>query len=273
MATQTLSKGSGDVTRQISNIFALGTVLTINALANILPINGQTTGEISDSFNSLVTPAGYVFSIWGVIYALLAAFAVYQALPSQKDNPRLQNLGYAFVWSCVFNFAWIIVWHYNLYALSLLCMFGILASLIACYQRLGIGQSEVSRTEYLTTRLPFSIYLGWITAATILNITVVLLSFGITGGAAAPVLGAVVVLAALSIALTVLVRRNDLAYALVLVWAFVGIAVAEQGITPLVVGVSLLCAAVLAAAIVWRGMTRRQTAVIRRTEGSSASRK
>lgn len=261
MTTKTFTEGASDTARQISNIFALGAVLTINALANILPINGQTTGEISDSFNSLVTPAGYVFSIWGVIYALLTVFTVYQALPSQKDNPRLQNLGYAFMWSCVFNFAWIIVWHYNLYALSLLCMFGILASLIICYQRLGVGRSEVSKTEYLTTRLAFSIYLGWITAATILNITVVLLNFGVTGGGAAPVLGASVVLAALSIALTILMRRSDLAYALVLVWAFIGIAVAEQGVTPLVVGVSLLSAAVLATAIAWRGVSERQVAV------------
>ena len=249
MATQTLSQDSGDTLRQISNIVALGAVLTINALANILPINGQTTGEISDSFNSLVTPAGYVFSIWGVIYALLAAFAVYQALPAQKDNPRLRNLGYAFVWSCVFNFAWIIVWHYNLYLLSQLCMFGILASLIVSYQRLGIGRTEVSRIEYFAVRLAFSIYLGWITAATILNITVVLLSLGVTAGAAAPLLGAIVVLVALGIALTVLSRRGDMAYALVLVWAFVGIAVAELGITPLIVVVSLLCAVVLAAAL------------------------
>ena len=261
MATQTLSKGSGDTVRQISNIFALGAVLTINALANILPINGQTTGEISDEFNSLVTPAGYVFSIWGVIYLLLLAFVIYQALPSQKDNPRLRNLGYIFVWSCVFNFFWIIVFHYNQYVLSLLCMFGILAALILCYQRLGIGQSEVSSTEYLAVRLAFSVYLGWITVATIANLTVVLLSFGITGGAAAPFISAFVVLVALGIGVTVLMRRSDLAYTLVLVWAFVGIAVAEQGVTPLVVVVSLLSAAVLAVGIVWRGVNRRRVAV------------
>lgn len=261
MATQTLARGSGDTVRQLSNIFALGAVLTINALANILPINGQTTGEISDSFNSLVTPAGYVFSIWGVIYALLAAFAVYQALPAQKNNLRLRTLGYAFVWSCVFNFSWIIVWHYNLYLLSLVCMLGILASLIICYQRLGTGQTEVSRAEYFAVRLAFSVYLGWITAATILNITVVLLSFGITGGAAGPVWGALVVLAALGIATTVLFRREDLAYALVLVWAFVGIAVAELNITPLVVAVSLIAAAVLAGLTLWRGFQRNQGAL------------
>ncbi len=244
MSTQTATSSS--TIRQILNITLFGTVITVNALANIIPFNGQTTGELSDSFNSLVTPAGYVFSIWGLIYTLLAVFVVYQALPSQKENRNLDKLGYAFVWSCIFNVAWIFAWHFNQFLLSELFMLGLLVSLMVAYVRLGIGQQKgLSVRERIATHLPFSIYLGWITAATILNTTVLLLSIGFTGGANAPFFGVAMIIAAVIIGITVLLRRGDFPYTMVLVWAFIGIAVAESGITPIVVTTAILAAIIM----------------------------
>ena len=114
-------------------------MVTVNALANILPINGVTTGELSDAYPSLFTPAGYVFGIWGLIYLLLVIFVVYQARDAQQHNLRLDALGYAFVVSCVFNIGWIFAWHYGQILLSTLFMLGILASLVVCYERLKVG--------------------------------------------------------------------------------------------------------------------------------------
>lgn len=249
MASITLSaetSTSARTLRQILNITLFGTVITVNALANIIPFNDQTTGELSDGFNSLVTPAGYVFSIWGLIYTLLAVFVVYQALPSQKENRNLDKLGYTFVWSCIFNVAWIFSWHFNQFLLSELCMLGLLISLIVAYVRLGIGQQkDLSVRERVATHLPFSIYLGWITAATILNTTVLLLSIGFTGGAYAPLFGVAMIIAAAIIGFTVLLRHGDFPYTMVLVWAFIGIAVAESGITPIVVTTAILAAIVI----------------------------
>ena len=260
MATQTAPSLSASLKRQVINIFALGAVLTINALANILPINGVTTGEVSDSFPSLFTPAGYVFSIWGLIYLLLAVFVVYQALPAQKDSPRLERLGYWFAASCAFNVAWLLAWHYGAIGLSQLLMLGLLGSLIMCYLKLGIGQREVSRrvsrTEALAVRLPFSVYLGWITVATVANTSVTLLNYGVTGGQLAPLWTVLAIVAAVGVGYLMLENRGDVAFNLVLVWAFAGIAVKQWGAELLVVGGALGAAALVAYLVVRTPLNR-----------------
>src|SRR5688572_32230811 len=106
---------SKDAIRQYVNLLSVILALVVNILATTLPLNGQNTGEISDRFQVYFVPAGYVFSIWGIIYIGWIAFAIYQARPAQKENPRLQNLSYLFAQSCVFNAAWLFCWHYNLF--------------------------------------------------------------------------------------------------------------------------------------------------------------
>jgi translocator protein len=261
MATKTYSTSQPNNLRQIINIFALGTTITVNALANILPINGMNSGEISDLYPSLFTPAGYVFSIWSLIYLLLIAFVVFQALPSQKDNPRPERLGYVFAISCLFNSLWIFAWHYRQVLLSECLIVGLLVSLLVCYQRLQTervnkGELEVSRAERITTHLTFSIYTGWLTVATVANTCILLLDSGITGGSFAPTWGVVTVLAALTIGAAFTYLRKDMAYGLVLVWAFAGIAVAQVGNTPSVVITAIIAAVVIFILAVWRGLNR-----------------
>ena len=236
----------------VLNIAAYLVVILVNALANIVPLNGLTTGAISDSFPSLFTPAGYVFAIWGLIYLLLGVFVVYQALPSQRNNPRLKRLGYLFIVSCAFNVAWLFAWHFLQISLSMLMMLGLLGTLVAIYERLGIGKSQVTRAEAFALRLPFSIYLGWITVATVANVSVLLLSFGVRGGWAAPFWAFIAVLAATAIGLTILRRRGDVAYTLVLVWAFFGIAVRQWGNEALLVLGAAAAAVYLAFRLVQR---------------------
>lgn len=261
MATKTYSSSQGNNFRQVVNIFALGATITINALANILPINGMNSGEISDLYPSLFTPAGYVFSIWSLIYLLLIAFVVFQALPSQKDNPRLGRLGYAFAASCVFNFLWIFAWHYRYVFLSELLIIGVLVSLLVSYQRLQTeqvnkGAIRVSRVERITTHLAFSVYTGWLTVAVVANTCVLLLEWGITGGSFAPLWGVVTVLAALGIGAAFTYLRKDVAYGFVLVWAFAGIAVAQAGQTASVVITAVLAAGFMFILTLWRGLTK-----------------
>jgi len=246
MATTTFGSRTRKLSpRQLSNLVALAAVVVVNALANILPLGGVTTGEVSDRYPSLFTPAGYVFSIWGLIYLLLGVFAVYQALPAQRDNPRLVRLGYLFVISCAFNVAWLFAWHYGQIALTMLLMLGLLVSLILLYERLEIGKTKVSRREALAVRLPFSVYLGWITVATIANVSVLLIDLGYTGGWLAPLWALVAIAAATAIGLLVLGRRGDVPFVLVLVWAFIGIATKQWGAEVLVVLGALLTAGVL----------------------------
>ena len=210
---------------QILVILGVVVTLTINTLADVLPINGLGTGTISDQFKVYFVPAGYVFSIWGVIYLGLIAYAIFQALPSQRDNPRLNGIVGWFLLSSAANSAWIFLWHYLLFGWTLVAMLVLLVSLIAIYMKLGIGRSPVSSGEKWSVRLPFSIYLGWITVATIANVTDVLKWVNWSGWGIAPQTWAVILLAvAVIVAAFMTFTRRDGAYLLVLVWAFAGIA-------------------------------------------------
>lgn len=212
--------------RQAIVIIALGATITINALANIVPINGLNTGQISDSFDVFFVPAGYVFSIWGLIYLALAGYAIYQALPAQRNNERLRSIDGLFIASSFFNSAWIFAWHYQQFALSILLMLGLLASLIGIYLKLDIGRSVVPTAERWLVQVPFSIYLGWITVATIANATSLLDYLGWTRFGLSEQFWFVIVLAvAVIIVGAMTVARKDIAYLSVIVWAFVGIAV------------------------------------------------
>lgn len=219
---------SKDTLRQIANAFSVVLALTVNILASTLPLNGQNTGEISDRFQVYFVPAGYVFAIWGIIYIGWIAFAVYQFLPTQKENPRLQNLGYLFALSGVFNAAWLFCWHYNQFGLSVIVMLALLATLIGSYLKLDVGRAPASAVERWCVDIPFSVYLGWITVATVANVTSYLYSinwsgFGIPAQAWAAIMIAVASLLGLLMALT----RRDSGYLFVLAWSFAGIALKQ----------------------------------------------
>ncbi|MBU1878516.1 MAG: tryptophan-rich sensory protein [Chloroflexi bacterium] len=221
-----------DIVRQIVNILAVLVTIAVNGLANALPLNGLNTGQISDRFHVYFVPAGYVFAIWGVIYVGFLAFAVYQALPSQRANPRLRRVGYWFALSCLANVVWIFLWHYELFPLTILAMLALLLCLIVIYLILGIGRTRVSAGETWLVRVPMSIYLGWITVATIANATSLLDYLNWNGFGLSPELWMVVMLvAATVIASAVALTRGDVAYMLVIVWAFVGIAVKHAGVS------------------------------------------
>lgn len=249
---------SKDILRQIANLFSVLLALTVNVLASALPLNEQNTGEISDRFQVYFVPAGYVFSIWGIIYIGWIVFTIFQFLPSQKENPRLRRLGYLFAISNLFNAAWLFCWHYNQFGLSVLVMLGLLGLLIASYLRLNVNRSSVPRGEYWSVDILFSVYLGWITVATVANITDWLYfvrwdGFGIPAQTWAVIMLAVASLLGLTMALT----RRDAGYLMVLVWAFAGIAV-KQTSAPMVV-LSAWSAAVLMLGLAIFSLVRRQT--------------
>jgi hypothetical protein len=234
------------VLRQIAVIVAIVAVIVVNILANALPINGQATGEISDRFQVLFVPAGYVFAIWGLIYIGLIAYAVFQALPAQRDNPRLAAIFWPVIVGAIANIAWIFLWHYNQLALSVVAMLVLLGSLIVVYLRLGIQKTPVSRAERWAVHVPFSIYLGWITVATIANITNLLWFAGWNGfGLSAQTWFLLMLAAAIVIAAAMALTRRDVAYLLVLVWAVAGIAVKHAGL-PAVSTAAWIAAAILA---------------------------
>jgi benzodiazapine receptor len=250
-----------NVLRQSFNVLAVLATIVVNGLANALPLNGQTTGSISDRFHVYFVPAGYVFAIWGLIYLGFILFAVYQALPGQRENPRLARIGYLFVLSCIANIAWLFLWHYERFTLTWVAMLVLLASLIAIYLRIGIGRLVVPGAQKWFVDIPFSIYLGWISVATIANVTSVL-DFVHWGGwgLSAEAWAVIMLVAGTAIAAAVSLTRGDVAYMLVIVWAFVGIAVKQAG-TPLVATSAWVAAGIAAVVMVAGALLNRRRAL------------
>ena len=248
-----------DTLRQFANLASVILALAVNILASVLPLNGQNTGEISDRFPVYFVPAGYVFSIWGIIYIGWFAFAIYQFLPAQKTNPRLQKLGYLFALSGLANAAWLFTWHYNYFGLGVLVMLTLLGLLIASYLRLEVNRIPASRAEWWSLDLMFSIYLGWITVATVANITDWLYWIGWNGFGIHAQVWAVIMLAAASLlGLRMAITWRDVGYLSVLVWAFVGIGV-KQAAAP-VVALSAWIAAGSTLVLIMYSWTRRAAA-------------
>ena len=205
----------------------LGTVI-VNGLASALPINNKATGELSDQYPNLFVPAGLTFSIWGLIYILLAIFVIYQLfIVIRKDTEQssfIERIGLLFLGSSVANIGWIFAWHYEIVPLSLVLMLLLLGCLIAIYLRLDIGKSASTKTEKYLVHLPFSIYLGWITIATIANVTALLVDINWnTFGLGEQFWAVAVIAVGIAIALSILFTRKDIFYCLVVDWALLGI--------------------------------------------------
>ncbi len=248
-----------DTLRQIVNIIALIAMITVNVLANALPINGQNSGAISDRFPTRFTPAGYVFSIWGLIYLALIAFAIFQALPAQRENPLLRRIGWLFAVSCVLNLSWLFSWHYNQFPLSMVLMLGLLATLIAIYIRIRSTDAGVSRPDHWLIRIPFSIYLGWITVATVANACIVLYDAGWSGfGISAEIWATLLVVVGLAITAFISFKMGDGAYGLVIVWAYIGIVVQQSDalLVAVAAGIGAAVAALLVVIAYFRSSSR-----------------
>ncbi len=231
---------------QIITVLATLITIAVNAMATILPLNGLETGEISDRFDIFFVPAGYVFSIWGLIYLALVIYTIYQVLPSQADNPILRKIAPLYWIGSLANSVWIFLWHYEVFSLTVIAMFAILATLI-------LISRELAKTEGLLkwlVKLPFSIYLGWISVATIANVSQNLFLYEWTGWGLDPLVWAVLLLAVASfLGILKSLMENDTPYSFVLIWAFIGIIVSQAG-SPLVVtaawaGVIILILAII----------------------------
>ena len=249
-----------DNLRQTANLLSVLLALIVNILANALPLNNQTTAQISDRFKVFFVPAGYVFAIWGIIYIGWIAFTVYQFLPAQKESPRLRGLGYLFALTGVFNAAWLFCWQYNHFTLSVIVMLILLGLLIACYLKLNIGRTSVSNSESWCVDIPLSVYLGWISVATIANISDWLYFVHWNGFGIAPQAWAVILLIVASLlGLLMALLRRDSGYLFVFVWSFAGIAV-MQSAASLVANSAWVAALVALGLAVYAMIQRRASA-------------
>jgi hypothetical protein len=205
------------IPRQIAVVAAVLFNVGINALAGTGALFGTTTGAVSDTVETGVTPAGWAFSIWGLIFLGMLVFAGYQALPRAR-GPRLDAIAVPFILANLLNGFWQVPWLSRMFGAAAVVIVGILACLIWLYVRLDrLGMSTVERW---VLGVPTSLFLAWLSVATALNITVALVASGWEGSGIWPPL---LVLAIVAIAVTLLSRTGDVAFASVLVWAFAAI--------------------------------------------------
>ncbi len=227
-------------------VIALISVITVNALANILPLNNQTTGEISNRLPVLFTPAGYVFSIWSVIYVLLIVWLVGMWKKRQQDDVNYTKRSTLFIISCVLNIAWIYLWHYEKFLFTVVVMIGLLITLVLLYRTFPDSDNSIQ------SRLPISVYLGWISVATIANISYVLTYYEWNGwGLSDPLWAVIMMTIGTALALHIRYHHFDIAYVFVFIWAFIGIAV-RNGLEELLVSTAaLFLSAVMVAGIIF----------------------
>lgn len=210
---------------KISVVIGYVSMIIVNYFANALPIGGVTTGQASDKFSNLFTPAGITFSIWGLIYILLLGYTIYQ-FNNKKRNEDQQStfikINKLFLLTSLANIAWIFSWHYGIIWLSLLIMFFLLFLLIKIADIVNNRKNNIVDTVFVL--LPFSIYFGWITIATIANITVLLVSIGWNGfGISEEIWTIIVLLTGTIIGIARIFKDKNVYYGLVLVWAYIGI--------------------------------------------------
>jgi hypothetical protein len=223
---------------QIGNIIAVIVTIIVNGLANLLPIAGKNTGELSDSIPNLFVPAGITFAIWGIIYVLIILFAIYLSRDLFKKpkttTPFLEKISYYFLLASVANITWIFLWHYEQILLSLFAMLVLFGSLLVLFLRLNIGKENVSLNEKLFIHVPISVYIGWITVATIANITAVLVTIGWDGfGVSEEIWTMLVMIIVALITILILIKRKDLAYCAVIIWALIGIYLKRMTFDPI----------------------------------------
>ncbi len=215
-----------DLNLQLVTVITFVIMVVVNALANIIPINGITSGAVSDSYPNLFAPIGFTFSIWALIYSLLLAFTVYQLVGYLRrgfsDRSYLRPVVLYFSLTSLINAVWIFVWHYQRIGLSLVLIFLILYGLIRIH--LILRNEAMSRTEKIFVRLPFSVYFGWIVVASIANVATYLVSIGWNRfGIREDVLTAVVLVIGIIIGMMTIWAYKDIVVGLVILWAYAGI--------------------------------------------------
>lgn len=248
-----------DRLRQFLIVFLTISTLVMVALAMLLPLGGHSTAYVSDKYYSAITPAGWAFSIWSLIYSGLIAFTVWQALPAQRENPRLRVAGPWVMGICLANGLWLVAWHNVMLPLSLL----IIAFYLLCCVHIVEAFNQPDRprhgAEFWLGFVAFSIYAGWLTIATTANATVVLLSQGFSLGLNDTAWGVIILTVAFLIGWALFTRWQSPAYFLVITWAFTAIASAHTDRQPILI-TALALAGVAAALSIQRIVQKKESA-------------
>jgi hypothetical protein len=225
----------------VNNIFSFVLMFTLNALANILPINGYNTGQLSDMYPNLFVPAGVTFSIWGLIYIALLLFIFGMYKLSGVEESKYFELSLLFVASNLLNGSWILAWHYKFVGLSLIIMLALLATLIAAFLVVKSIKATTSSMAIKFISRATSLYLGWISVATVANFSAFLVNIGWNRFGFSEVFWTVaMIIIVLLLTLVMLIKEKDIVFSLVVLWAYLGIVIKRMSVAPIYNGIILI---------------------------------
>jgi len=223
---------------QIGIVLGFVGTIVVNTLSSLELINNITPEELSDALPNYFVPAGLTFAVWGVIYIGLLALTIYSTIElfkkKEEESYFIDKMGVEFIIASIANIAWIFLWHYQaagnyMVLFSLIAMIVLLASLLTMYLRLKIGKREVSVKEKWLVHIPISLYLGWITIATVANATAFIVDLEMNKLLFAGYWLSeeywtnLMLIIATIITILMLYIRKDIAYSLIVLWAFAGI--------------------------------------------------
>ncbi|WP_422659622.1 tryptophan-rich sensory protein [Paenibacillus sp. EC2-1] len=239
------------------NALAYAAVITVNILSNALPLGGRSTKEISDMYYIYMTPAGYAFIIWSLIYLLLGGFVIYQIRRDTGTRDSIRHIGVWFILSCVFNMTWLFLWHYLYIEWSVIAMLLLVISVGIIYRKTR-HIAYPTTGEKLLVKLPFSIYLGWICAAFLVNVGIVIHKNG-WSPLGLTELGWSITLLCIGAVIAFLISypSRDSILPLVFVWAYIAIAVEHKDVDRILLTAFIL-AAVLFIYSIWLFFTRNK---------------
>lgn len=227
-------KKSSAIFLSFFNLILFIGVLIVNFLANYLPLNGKNTGVLSDMYPNLFVPAGLTFSIWGLIYILLAVFVIYNIIKAFKNidlYEKFKSINLLFAFTSILNICWIFAWHYMKISFSVVVMLLFLISLLAIF----ILQKKLEKENKLSLafKIPIEVYFGWISVASIANITALLVHYGWNGfGVSQQIWTIIMIIIGGILGILMLLRHNAIAYSAVIIWAYLGIIIKRSASTP-----------------------------------------
>jgi hypothetical protein len=225
------------------NLVMFGFMILMNYLANAIPLNNKTTGELSDQYPNLFVPAGITFSIWGIIYLLLLVFVILQF--REENRQMVQTIGWAFALSCLLNGLWIVAWHYEQLPVSLLIMIGLLVLLIFIGMKLQPFSQGLSKAA-------FGVYLGWICIAIIANVTALLVHYNWGAWGISEQTWTIIMIAAgLGLTAAAVVRMQNPFVGLAVIWAFAGIVIKRMGNNTPIVMAALIAILLMTIVVTW----------------------
>jgi TspO/MBR family len=250
----TINLGSAAFQRsmKIATVVAVFGTIGANFLFNIFPPQGVKIADLANGVYSstLFIPASYAFSIWGLIYCGLIAFSLYQLrLPEPRYSFALATRPWLIL-ACVLQASWVYMFLQRSLLASTIVMIGLLLTIIRCYQLAEVGRRALSRWDRLFLHYPWSLYLGWISVATIVNVSITFKEYGWNGfGLPDPVWTIIMMAVATGLAVLLLKQRRDWLYAIVVAWALLALvlrynsslAIASSGIVLICGLVGLVC--------------------------------